>query len=197
MSVFPVFIGIVILCRVYSKTLYNEKTSIYYSTEFDAIGDGSCNATHFQCQSNANNKITSFQADSPFDCCKACLNNSECVSWTHWYVNATYDYTISSQAMCNLFKTYNMDGLSAGNCVTGIEYDDNKYGTRPNIVFYYPDTIRKSSLSSYGFPLKTTPNLDNFVNNNGAIKFNSHVAQHSQCTPSRTVMITGMPKYII
>ena len=62
---------------------------------------------------------------------------------------------------------------------------------KDQILYFIIDTIRKRSLSTYGFPLKTTPNLDNFVKNNGAIKFNSHIAQHSQCTPSRTVMITG------
>ena len=54
----------------------------------------------------------------------------------------------------------------------------------------YPDTIRAELLSAYGNKLETTPNLDKFIEREGVI-FNNHIAQHSQCSPSRTAMITG------
>eukprot|EP00486_Rosalina_sp_Unknown_P014936 CAMPEP_0201595292 /NCGR_PEP_ID=MMETSP0190_2-20130828/192341_1 /ASSEMBLY_ACC=CAM_ASM_000263 /TAXON_ID=37353 /ORGANISM="Rosalina sp." /LENGTH=478 /DNA_ID=CAMNT_0048055223 /DNA_START=265 /DNA_END=1701 /DNA_ORIENTATION=- len=45
------------------------------------------------------------------------------------------------------------------------------------------------SMSLYDYPLPSTPNLKKFAQS-GA-KFNNHITQHSQCSPSRNAMISG------
>ena len=45
-------------------------------------------------------------------------------------------------------------------------------------------------MSAYGYPLKTTPNIDKFIQTEGVI-FDTHTAQNSFCSPSRTCMLTG------
>eukprot|EP00927_Polykrikos_kofoidii_P013079 TRINITY_DN15693_c0_g1_i1.p1 TRINITY_DN15693_c0_g1~~TRINITY_DN15693_c0_g1_i1.p1 ORF type:complete len:615 (+),score=62.81 TRINITY_DN15693_c0_g1_i1:89-1846(+) len=58
-----------------------------------------------------------------------------------------------------------------------------------NFVFFFPDTIRAEALSSYGMPLKTTPNLDSFAST--GVRFAQAHVQHTQCSPSRVSMLTG------
>ena len=78
--------------------------------------------------------------------------------------------------MCHLFSQ-NMDtqrsqgNVGSGNCVIGTGKADVKI-TRPNFVFFYPDTVRANLMSTYGYPLKSTPNLDAFVEQE-AIAFDS------------------------
>ena len=67
--------------------------------------------------------------------------------------------------------------------------------TRPNIILYYPDTIRAESLGTYGHPLTQTPNLDKFASQ-GTLFEEAHV-QHSQCTPSRCSLFTGRYMHVL
>ena len=61
--------------------------------------------------------------------------------------------------------------------------------TRPNIITYFPDTIRAESLSAYGHPLAKTPNVDRLAAS-GILFEQAHV-QHSQCTPSRCALLSA------
>mmetsp|Transcript_45736 Transcript_45736/g.99370 ORF Transcript_45736/g.99370 Transcript_45736/m.99370 type:complete len:553 (-) Transcript_45736:346-2004(-) len=66
---------------------------------------------------------------------------------------------------------------------------------RMNFVFMFPDTLRAESFSSYGLPLKTTPNLDEFAKT--AVRFEQAHALHTQCTPSRVTMFTGRYMHVL
>ena len=62
--------------------------------------------------------------------------------------------------------------------------------TRPNIIFYFPDTLRAESFNAYGNSVPdVSPNFDAFART-GTIFEQCHVP-HTQCTPSRTAMMTG------
>lgn len=173
--------------------------SIEYFFDKDLLNeypDGSCFSTHFKCYGDENNIIQTFKALTPYDCCKSCLANNECKAWNHFYTNATNgtEYISNDNPQCQLFSTFNNDSnhIYAANCVYGVPYlDKNGENKRPNFIFYYPDTIRMDSLQIYNHPLDTTPNMKSFMNESGSVQFNNHIAQHSQCTPSRTAMITG------
>lgn len=64
-----------------------------------------------------------------------------------------------------------------------------------NLVWMFPDTLRAESFSSYGFPLPTTPNLDEFAKD--AVRFEQTHALHTQCTPSRVAMLTGRYMHVL
>lgn len=153
---------------------------------------GSCFSEHFSCLYNPDNLIRESAAFSPYDCCKSCLQETGCESWTHTYVNATNgtQYVISEHPVCQLFRSFANDTehVYAGNCVSGTPY--KAHAKRSNFVFYYPDTVKMEALSVYGHPLPTTPNMERFVKEHGVI-FDNHIAQHSQCSPSREAMLTG------
>jgi arylsulfatase A-like enzyme len=67
--------------------------------------------------------------------------------------------------------------------------------TRPNIVFYHPDTVRASSLGTYGHPFSATPAFD-AVARQGVLFEDAHV-QHTQCAPSRCAMLTGRYMHVL
>lgn len=70
-----------------------------------------------------------------------------------------------------------------------------KGDTRPNIITYFPDTIRSESLSTYGHPFVSTPNVDRLASQ-GTQFMDAH-AQHSQCTPSRCAVLTGRYMHVL
>ena len=67
--------------------------------------------------------------------------------------------------------------------------------TRPNIILFFPDTLRAESLSPYGHPLVSTPNMERFAGD--AVVFDQAHVQHSQCSPSRAAMITGRYLHVL
>jgi choline-sulfatase len=66
---------------------------------------------------------------------------------------------------------------------------------RMNFVFMFPDTLRAESFSSYGNPLKTSPNLDKFAER--GVRFEQAHALHTQCSPSRATMFTGRYMHVL
>lgn len=67
--------------------------------------------------------------------------------------------------------------------------------TRPNFIFYHPDTIRATALGTYGHPLSLTPNYDRLAKN--SVLFTQAHSQHTQCSPSRCAMITGRYMHVL
>jgi arylsulfatase A-like enzyme len=67
--------------------------------------------------------------------------------------------------------------------------------TRPNIVFYFPDTIRADALGTYGHPLSKTPNFDRLASQ--GVLFEDHHVQHTQCSPSRCATFTGRYMHVL
>ena len=66
----------------------------------------------------------------------------------------------------------------------------NAQDERPNFIFYYPDTLRAESFNAYGNKVPdVSPNFDAFAKS-GTLFEQCHVP-HTQCTPSRTAMLTG------
>ena len=52
---------------------------------------GTCNIRYFTCLESYDNSnvINEIEAKTPYDCCKTCLGDSSCLSWTHFYENKT------------------------------------------------------------------------------------------------------------
>lgn len=71
----------------------------------------------------------------------------------------------------------------------------NPNDTRPNIILFYPDTIRADTLSTYGHPLSKTPNYDRLASQ--GVLFEDHHVQHTQCTPSRCATFTGRYMHVL
>jgi arylsulfatase A-like enzyme len=67
--------------------------------------------------------------------------------------------------------------------------------TRPNIILFFPDTIRAESLSVYGHPLTATPNAERLAAS--GVLFTQAHAQHTQCTPSRCALLTGRYMHVL
>lgn len=58
-----------------------------------------------------------------------------------------------------------------------------------------PDSVRAESLSSYGHPLVKTPNVERLAAT-GTLFEQAHV-QHTQCSPSRSAIITGRYMHVL
>jgi len=69
-----------------------------------------------------------------------------------------------------------------------------KEDTRPNILFIMSDDHAYQAISSYGYNLNNTPNIDRIAKE-GAIFKNSFVT-NSICAPSRAVMLTGKHSFL-
>ena len=68
--------------------------------------------------------------------------------------------------------------------------------TRPNIILFYPDTLRAESHGAYGVGLPgLTPHFDAFAET-GTLFEQAHVA-HTQCSPSRATMMTGRYMHVL
>ena len=72
--------------------------------------------------------------------------------------------------------------------------NSNKEDTRPNILFIMSDDHAYQAISSYGYNLNSTPNIDRIAKE-GAIFKNSFVT-NSICAPSRAVMLTGKHSFL-
>eukprot|EP01084_Bolivina_argentea_P016630 31102_1 len=198
LSLLPTFLWI---STMFAKQPGQEDATFYFGTNgqelsgrelAEAYPDGTCNTRHFSCIHNPTHKIATLNTTTPYDCCKSCLANTKCASFSFWYADlpANTQYVIGDNPMCNLFDVnlnHESSNISAGNCVIGENAQSEK---RPNFIVMYPDTLRASMMSIYGYPLKTTPNIDAFVANEG-IAFDTHTAQNPFCSPSRTCMLAG------
>ena len=56
--------------------------------------DGTCNAYHFECIKDPQHIISSINASTPYDCCKLCLSNDNCNSYSFWYTDLPDSSTI-------------------------------------------------------------------------------------------------------
>ena len=70
----------------------------------------------------------------------------------------------------------------------------SKKDERPNILFIMSDDHAYQAISSYGYNLNNTPNIDRIAKE-GAIFKNSFVT-NSICAPSRAVMLTGKHSFL-
>ncbi len=61
---------------------------------------------------------------------------------------------------------------------------------RPNVLLITLDTTRADYLSSYGFPLPTTPNLDRLAR--GGVRFSDAITQIPLTGPSHATILTGL-----
>ena len=125
----------------------------------EAYPDDTCTTQHFQCIKNPEHVIASFNATTPYDCCKSCLANTDCGSFSFWYADLPGDtqYEIGSEPMCHLFDVdiaHESSNVSAGNCVIGTNGQAQK---RPNFVLFYPDTVRYARPDQYLTP-QPSPN---------------------------------------
>lgn len=71
---------------------------------------------------------------------------------------------------------------------------ETKLAERPNILFIMSDDHAYQAISSYGFGLNETPNIDRLAEG-GAI-FTRACVTNSICAPSRAVMLTGKHSFI-
>jgi arylsulfatase A-like enzyme len=61
---------------------------------------------------------------------------------------------------------------------------------RPNMIFFFPDTLRAESFNSYGNTVPdVTPNFQAFAKE--GTRFEQAHVMHTQCSPSRCTMMTG------
>ena len=64
------------------------------------------------------------------------------------------------------------------------------YGSKPNILMFVFDDMRPT-LTPYGEPGASTPNIQQIANQNGATTFENVYVQQAFCGPSRTSFLTG------
>lgn len=62
---------------------------------------------------------------------------------------------------------------------------------RPNLVFILADDLGYADLSCYGQSKFETPNIDNLAAN--GLRFTQAYAGAPVCSPSRCVLMTGLP----
>ena len=78
--------------------------------------------------------------------------------------------------------------------VLGCTKENKETQSRPNILFIMSDDHAYQAISSYGYNLNNTPNIDRIAKE-GAIFKNSFVT-NSICAPSRAVMLTGKHSFL-
>ena len=127
------------------------------------------------CYNNPNSVIGTHTVANASACCLRCQSETRCLSFTYW-----------GASQCHLFSS--VGGRADGECVSGEK-------PRMNFAFMFPDTLRAESFSSYGNPLKTTPNLDAFART--GVRFENTHVQHTQCSPSRAAMLTGRYMHVL
>ncbi len=66
--------------------------------------------------------------------------------------------------------------------------------SKPNIVFFMPETIRAENLRCYGHPLARTPNFDRLASE-GTL-FEQCIDQYPVCGASRCSLMTGWPAHV-
>ena len=63
-------------------------------------------------------------------------------------------------------------------------------GDRPNILFLFPDQLRRDFLSCYGASFISTPNID-WIAETG-VRYDNAYSASPLCVPARTALLTGM-----
>lgn len=66
--------------------------------------------------------------------------------------------------------------------------------SRPNYIFFMPDTLRAESIACYGHPVVKTPNIDRVASQ--GVRFAQCHAQNPVCGPSRCSLMTGWPVHV-
>ena len=61
---------------------------------------------------------------------------------------------------------------------------------RPNIVFLFPDQLRRDFLSCYGADFIDTPNIDSVAEN--GTRYEQAYSQSPICVPARNALLSGM-----
>jgi arylsulfatase A-like enzyme len=61
---------------------------------------------------------------------------------------------------------------------------------RPNIVFLFPDQLRRDFLSCYGADFIDTPNIDSIAAN--GTRYDEAYSQSPICVPARNALLSGM-----
>ena len=61
---------------------------------------------------------------------------------------------------------------------------------RPNIVFLFPDQLRRDFLSCYGADFIQTPNIDSIAEQ--GVRYDNAYSASPLCVPARTALLTGM-----
>ena len=62
--------------------------------------------------------------------------------------------------------------------------------TRPNVIVLILDTLRAKNVSSYGYPIRTTPHLDTFADQ--GIRFKRAISAATWTVPSHACLLTGL-----
>jgi len=83
---------------------------------------------------------------------------------------------------------------TAGTSILGCSSQQKKETRHPNILFIMSDDHAYQAVSSYGYGLNETPNIDRLARE-GAI-FNRACVTNSISAPSRAVMLTGKHSFI-
>ena len=66
----------------------------------------------------------------------------------------------------------------------------------PNMIFFFPDTLRAESFNSYGNKVpNVTPNFKAFAES--GVRFEQAHVMHTQCSPSRCTMMTGRYMHVL
>lgn len=65
----------------------------------------------------------------------------------------------------------------------------NSTGKRPNIIVILADDMGYGDLGCYGHPVAKTPNIDRLAKQ--GVRFTQHYANGSECSPTRTALLTG------
>lgn len=81
--------------------------------------------------------------------------------------------------------------LGAGMMQGAASAQPSGFGSRPNLILFFPDEMRADSLACYGNPATKTPNFDRLASE-GARFENCHV-QYPVCGASRCSLLTGWP----
>ena len=74
--------------------------------------------------------------------------------------------------------------------VASVDSDSGSSEGMPNILWIVMDTVRADHLSSYGYPLDTTPNIDKIASE--GILYENAIAPAPWTVPSHASMFTGM-----
>merc|ERR1711991_741485 len=81
-------------------------------------------------------------------------------------------------------------------CVTRCSSSSRPDKKRPNMIFFFPDTLRAESFNSYGNTVpNVTPNFKSFAES--GVRFEQAHVMHTQCSPSRCTMMTGRYMHVL
>jgi len=100
-------------------------------------------------------------------------------------------FAITKKSALNVFLCVLMGSLLyAGTFDTSYADQSSATPRRPNVVLIILDTLRADHLSCYGYPMKTTPNIDAFAAQ--AVRYSRAYAAASYTLPSIASILTGL-----